>query len=165
MITMHLDELPSVRITELRRSDTITPDMACVSVTLQGSDGVPVTTEVRNICIRMRSGGFRQFVYGRCGRRAQVLRLHAGRIMCGRCTGLRYWCEGKPAVRRALQSIEGCMATQFHGGPVSHRPMERRARLTASLRRSEAAVRRHFAERYRCRPLSGSEAYAAVLST
>jgi hypothetical protein len=99
----------------------------------------------------MRSGGvFLQFICGYCGRRAQVLRLHAGHIMCGRCTGLRYWCEGKPAVRRAQHRIEWLKARRFHGGPVSHRPgrtIERRAQLTASLRRSEAVVRRHRAGR------------------
>ena len=70
--------------------------------------------------------------------------------MCSRCTGLRYWCEGKPAVRRAQHRIERLKATRFHGGPVSRRPgrtMERRAQLTASLRRSEAVVRRHFSGR------------------
>jgi hypothetical protein len=97
----------------------------------------------------MRSGGvFLQFICGHCGRRAQVLRLHQDRIMCGRCTGLRYWCEGKPAVRRAQHRIKRLKTTRFHGGPVSPRPgrtMERRAQLTASLRRSEAVVRRHRA--------------------
>ena len=70
--------------------------------------------------------------------------------MCSRCTGLRYWCEGKPAVRRAQQRIERLKTTRFHGGPVSHRPgrtMERRAQLAASLHRSEAVVRRDFAGR------------------
>jgi hypothetical protein len=99
----------------------------------------------------MRSGGvFLQFICGHCGGRAQVLRLHRGQVMCGRCTGLRYWCEGKPAVRRAQHRIERLKATRFHGGPVSRRPgrtMERRAQLTASLRRSEAVVRRHRAGR------------------
>jgi hypothetical protein len=76
--------------------------------------------------------------------------LHAGHILCGRCTGLRYWCEGKPAFRRAQHRIERLKATRFHGGSVTRRPgrtMERRAELIASLRRSEAVVRRHFAER------------------
>jgi hypothetical protein len=70
--------------------------------------------------------------------------------MCGRCTGLRYWCEGKPGVRRAQHRIERLKATRFHGGPVSRRPgrtMERRAQLMASLGRSEAVVRQHRARR------------------
>jgi hypothetical protein len=99
----------------------------------------------------MRSGSvFLQFICGSCGRRAQVLRLHTGRIVCGRCTGLRYWCEGKPAVRRARHRIERLKTTRFHGGPVPCRPgrtMERRAQLEAALRRSEAVVRRHYAGR------------------
>jgi hypothetical protein len=148
---MYLDHLPSIRVSDMRRSGALTTDMACVPVTLQGNDAVPVSTEVGVVRIRMRSGGvFLQFICGHCGRRAQVLRLHAGRIMCGRCTGLRYWCEGKPAVRRAQHRIERLKATRFHGGPVSGRvgrSMERRAQLTASLRRSEAVVRRHFAGR------------------
>jgi hypothetical protein len=70
--------------------------------------------------------------------------------MCGRCTGLRYWCEGKPAVLRAQHRIERLKTTRFHGNAVTRRrgrTMERRAQLTASLRRSEAVVRRHFAGR------------------
>jgi hypothetical protein len=73
---MHLGELPSVRITELRRSGTITPDMACIAVTIEGNDGALVSTEVGVVHFRMRSGGvFLQFICRRCGRRAQVLRL------------------------------------------------------------------------------------------
>ena len=147
---VYLDELPSIRITDMRRSGVVGPEMRYVAVTLQADDA-PVSTEVRVVRFRMRSGGlFLQFICGSCGRRAQVLRLHVGRIMCGRCTGLRYWCEGKPALRRAQQRIERLKATRFHGGPVSPRPgrtMERRAQLTASLRRSEAIVRRHVSGR------------------
>jgi hypothetical protein len=148
---MYLDDLPSVRVTDMRRLGALRPDVAHIAVTLQGDDGAPVSTEVGVARFRMRSGGvFLQFICGSCGRRARVLRLHSGRIMCGRCTGLRYWCEGKPAVRRAQHMVECLKATRFHGGPVSQRPgrmMERRAQLTASLRRSEALVRRHFARR------------------
>jgi hypothetical protein len=53
-------------------------------------------------------------------------------------------------VRRAMHRIERLKATRFHGGSVTRRPgrtMERGAQLTASLRRSEAVVRRHFAGR------------------
>jgi hypothetical protein len=148
---MYLDELPTVRVTDLRRSGALRPDVAHVAVTLVGNDGASVSTKVEVVRFCMRSGGlFVQFICGRCGRRAQALRLHVGRIICGRCTGLRYWCEGKPALRRAQHRIERLKAKRFHGGPVSRRPgrtMERRAQLTASLRRSEAVVRRHFSGR------------------
>jgi hypothetical protein len=137
--------------TDMRRTGALTPGMMQIAVTLQGSDGLPISAEVAIARIRMPCGGlFLQFICGSCGRRAQVLRLHGGRIQCRRCTGLRYWCEGKPAVRRAQHRIERLKATRFHGGPVSRRPgrtMERRAQLTASLRRSEAVVRRHRAGR------------------
>ena len=148
---MYLDQLPSVRVTDMRRSGALKPDLDRVAVTLHGNDGVLVSSEVRVVRVRMRSGVvFVQFICGSCARRAQVLRLHAGRLMCGRCTGLRYWCEGKSAVRRAQHRIERLKVTRFHGDPVSRRPghtMERRAQLTLSLRRSEAVVRRHFAGR------------------
>jgi hypothetical protein len=151
LLAMYLHQLPSIRVTEFRRSSALTPDITRTAVTLQGDDGTPVSSEVRVARVRMRSGVvFLQFICRQCGRRAQVLRLHAGRIMCGRCTGLRYWCEGKPAVRRAQHRIERLKTTRFHGGPVSGRPgrtMERRIQLAASLRRSEAVVRRHFAGR------------------
>jgi hypothetical protein len=149
--SMYVDDLPSVRIADIRRSGDLTPDMDCVAVTLQGDDGSSLSANVGVVRFRMRSGGvFLQFICGRCGQRAQVLRLHAGRIICSRCTRLRYWCEGKPAVRRAQHRIERLKATRFHGSPVSRRPgrtMERRAQLTASLRRSEGVVRRHFSGR------------------
>jgi hypothetical protein len=109
---MYLDELPSVRVTELRRSGALTPKVTHVAVTLQGDDGAPVSKQVGVARILMRSSVvFLQFVCGRCGRLARILRLHAGHIMCGRCTGLRYWCEGKPAVRRAQHRIERLKAT------------------------------------------------------
>jgi hypothetical protein len=120
---MHLDELPSVRVTDMRRSGGLTPDMSHISVTLHGDDGSPVSTAVPVVRVRMRSGAvFLQFICGYCGRRARILRLYAGRVMCGRCTGLRYWCEGKPAVRRAQHRVERLKATRFHGSPVSRRP-------------------------------------------
>jgi hypothetical protein len=149
--SMYVDELPSVRVTDMRRSGILTPYMTRAAVMLKRDDGTSVSSEVQVARVRMRSGGyFLQFICGSCGRRAQVLRLHGGRITCRRCTGLRYWCEGKPAVRRAQHRIERLKATRFHGGPVSSRAgrtMERRAQLTASLRRSEAVVRRYFSGR------------------
>jgi hypothetical protein len=158
---MYLDELPSIRIRDMRRSGIVGPEMRYVAVTLQARDAL-VSTEVRVVRFRMRSGGvFLQFV---CGRRARVLRLHEAHIVCGRCTGLRYWCEGKPAVRRAQHRITRLKATRFHGGPVSRRPgrtMERRAQLTASLRRSAAIVRRHVSGRIlvalKARPVDSDE--------
>jgi hypothetical protein len=149
---MYLDDLPSTCVADLRRCGALTPDTKRVEVSLQGNDGLPVSTEARIVRFHMRSGGvFLQFICGSCGRRARILRLHAGHIMCSRCTGLRYWCEGKPAVRRAQQRIERLKATRFHGGPVSRRPgrtMERRAqahRVPASIRgRGASAPRRAY---------------------
>jgi hypothetical protein len=148
---MYLDKIRLVRVTDMRGSGPLTLDMDRVAVTLQGDDGAPVSTEVGVVPVRMRPGNvFLQFICGSCGRRTQVPRLHAGRTLCGRCTGLRYFCEGKPAVRCAQRRIERLKATRFNGGPGSHRPgrsMERRAQLMTSLRWSEAVARRHFAGR------------------
>jgi hypothetical protein len=165
---MYLDELPSVRVTDMRRSGALTPGLDRVTVTLHGNDGALVSSEVGVARIPMRSGVvFLQFICGSCGRRAQVLRLHADRIVCGRCTGLRYWCEGKPAVRRAQHRIERLKTTRFHGGPVTRRPgrtMERRSQLIASLRRSDSVVRRHLAGRVlvALKAELGSESDAAI---
>jgi hypothetical protein len=68
--------------------------------------------------------------------------------MCGPCTGLRYWCEGKPAVWRAGRKIERLrrhvsIAAAFRLAPGARS----RLALLAALRRSEAVVRRHFARR------------------
>jgi hypothetical protein len=85
---MYLDELPSVRVTELRRSGALSPQMTRVAVTLQGEDGTAVSSEIGVARIRMRSGViFLQFLCGSCGRRARILRLYAGHIMCGRLNG------------------------------------------------------------------------------
>jgi hypothetical protein len=43
--------------------------------------------------------------YRSYGRRAQILRLHAARILCGRW--LRYLCEGTAAIRRARHRSSG----------------------------------------------------------
>jgi hypothetical protein len=105
---MYLDQLPCVRVTDLRRSAALTSDMTHIAVTLQGDDGAGVSSEVRVVHFRMRSGGvFLQFLCERCGPRAHHVRA-----------GFRYWCEGKPAVRRAQHRIERLKATRFHGAPV-----------------------------------------------
>jgi hypothetical protein len=132
---MYIDELPSVGIADLRRSGELTPGMECVAVTLQETADAPVSTEVGVVHVLMRSGGFfLQFICGHCGQRAQVLRLYAGQIMCGRCTGLRYWCEGKPAVRRAQHRIERLEATRFHG-VHSHAARDSQWSVAPNLRR------------------------------
>jgi hypothetical protein len=157
-------QIRSVRVTDMRRSGALTLDMTRITVTIRGNDNASVSTEVGIVGVRMRSGNaFLQFICGSCGRRAQVLRLHAGRILCGRCAGLRYWCEGKPAVRRAQHRIERLKVTRFHGGPGSHRPgrsMERRARLMTSLRWSEAVVRRPLAGRILTAPKDEPRSHA-----
>ena len=67
------------------------PDLSHVTVSIQGNDGVPVSTAIGVARIRMRSSiVFLQFACGHCGRRTQVLRLHAGSVIRGRCTGFRY---------------------------------------------------------------------------
>jgi hypothetical protein len=50
---MYLDQLPSVRITELRRAGTLTPNMTHIVVTLQGNDGAQGSTEVSVVRFRM----------------------------------------------------------------------------------------------------------------
>jgi hypothetical protein len=52
---MYLDQLPSIRVTELRRSGGLTPDMTRTAVTLQGDDGTPVSSEVQVVRVRMMS--------------------------------------------------------------------------------------------------------------
>jgi hypothetical protein len=55
---MYLDELPSVRVTGMRRSGALTPDATRIAVTLQGDDGVPVSTKVGVARVRMRLAPF-----------------------------------------------------------------------------------------------------------
>jgi len=132
---MDLGHLPSIRVSDMRRSAALTMHMAQIRVTLQGSDGTQISTEVGVVRFRMRSGGvFLQFIWGCCGQRAQVLQLHESGIMCGRVFAI-----GAKASQRFV-AIERLKAMRFHGGPVTQCPgrmMERREELMAALRRSK----------------------------
>jgi hypothetical protein len=54
---MYLDDLPSTRVTDMRRSGALTPEMTRVTVTLQRDEGVPISTEVSVAHVRMHSSG------------------------------------------------------------------------------------------------------------
>jgi hypothetical protein len=144
-LSMYLDQLLSVRVTDMRRSGALIPRMTRITATLQGDDGASVSDEVGVVRFRMRSGGvFLQFICGHCGRRAQVLRLYAGRILCGRCTAFAT-CAGAslrfaaPGVGLSGLRRHGITAVQF----CAVRGARWRVALSSqpSLRRSEAVVR------------------------
>ena len=97
-LSMYQNQIPSVWVTNMRRSGTLMPELDRVSVALKEDDGALASSDDSVARIGMRSGViFLEFLFGACRRRAQVLRLHSR--SCGRCAGLHCWC--KPAVRRA----------------------------------------------------------------
>jgi hypothetical protein len=135
---MYLDELPSARVTEMRRTGTLTPDVASVAVAVQGDDGTTFSTEVRVVGFACALAASSSNSYADVA--ASALKSFDC-MRAGSCAdGSSLLCEGKPAVRRAQHRIERLKAMRFHGGPVTQRPgrtMERREELMAALRRSK----------------------------
>jgi hypothetical protein len=139
------DELPSITATQLRRAGVLRAGAKSIRVSLGDAEVV-----VGVMLQRFPNGGYWWLlVCPGCDRPVKVLRLFEGRIVCWRCVGLRHGSECLRPVRRAQRRIE-LLREHLNGGPARLRPgrtMERRAQLIASLRRSEAVVRRHRAGR------------------
>ena len=91
-------------------------------------------------------GGWSFFQCPQCERRARVLKLHDGAVMCWRCCaarGVRYRsASGSPVERDAARVARlKRLREQLDGGPARLRPrqgraLDRRRELTLSLRRS-----------------------------
>jgi hypothetical protein len=130
---------------QLRRAGELTTGTTSIRVRL-GEAEVVVGVELR----RFPNGGYWWLLVCPCCRRSvKVLRLFESRIACWRCVGLRHGSECLRPVRRAQRRIE-LLRARLDAGPARLRPgrtVERRTQLMASLRRSEAVVRRHRAGR------------------
>jgi hypothetical protein len=91
-------------------------------------------------------GGWSFFTCPRCGRRARVLKVHDGAVMCWRCCaarGARYRsASGPPMERDAARVARLKRLREFLDGdparlhPRPGRSLDRRRELTVSLRRA-----------------------------
>jgi hypothetical protein len=142
---MKQDDLPSVTAVQLRRAGELTTGTRNLRVKLGEVEAV-----VGIVLRRFPNGGYWWLLTCPCCcRPVKVLRAFPDRIACWRCVGLRHGSECLRPVRRAQRRIE-LLRARLNNFPARLRPgrsMERRAQLLASLRRSEAVVRRHRAGR------------------
>ena len=140
------DDLPTVRIPHLRASGAITSETSVVSVRLGGVEKtVSVTLQ------RFPNGGsWSLFFCPCCGRKARVLRLLCGEVLCWRCCvrrGVRFRCEPMSIRQRAERRIPKLRAmleseVSLRLKPVLWGKLERRSRLQAALERAEYVVKR-----------------------
>jgi hypothetical protein len=72
----------------MRRSGALTLDMAGIAVTRPRDDGAPVSTEVGVVRFRMRSGSVFLHLRAWWSALKSFGCMHAGSILCWRCTGL-----------------------------------------------------------------------------
>ena len=139
------DDLPAIKISRLRALDIITADTTEFLVRLGDVEQVVAVT-LRKF---PNQGSWSLFVCPTCGRRAQVLRLLNGVLVCRRCCidrGSRHRCELMGLWHRAEHRIPKLRA--MLESPVSLRlkpstlwgKLERRSRLEAALREAEFRV-------------------------
>ena len=128
---MYLDDLPSVRITDMRRSGALRSDMGRVAVTLQGQDDALVSIEVgvaAFVCVQAASScnSSADFADG-------ALRSFACMLVASYAGAALAFATGVRASLRCAAPCKGLSGSRRHGsigGPVSRRPgrtMERRA--------------------------------------
>ena len=142
------DDLPAIKISRLRALDIITADTTEFLVRL-GEVEQRVAVTLRKF---PNQGSWSLFVCPACGRRAQVLRLLDGAVVCRHCCirrGSRHRCELMGLRQRAEQRIPKLRAMLESPVPLRLKPstlwgkLERRKRLEAALRRCEFIVGQH----------------------
>lgn len=130
------DDLPTVRVSPLRASGWITPDMKSVLVAFTKGDEVHAR-EVRLSHRKFPNGGsWSFFLCPTCSRRARTLRLYDGRAVCCRCDGLLLRCQMEG--RGTRERIERLRNQLYGPKPARHR----RKALEMSLRRALIVDRR-----------------------
>jgi hypothetical protein len=141
-----IDDLPFVSISRLRATGVITVETTEFLVKLGDAEQVFGVTLRKFPC-----GGSYSFFACGCGRRARVLRLLNGAIMCCLCCisrGVRYRCEPTGSSKRAALRIPKLIAMleskeSLRLKPVLYGTMERRARHEAALQRNLMILKRH----------------------
>jgi len=143
MVTLQ-DDLPSISISRLRASGAITAEMTRTTIGI-----ADVEADVGLQLVRLANGGCPH-----CGRRARVLKLLDGCVLCWRCChrrGARYHVWTVSPKRRAEFRIPKLRAMLESETPLRLKPQQlrysklaRRKRLTASLRRAEYVVSKQW---------------------
>jgi hypothetical protein len=142
VVSKYRDDLPAVRASRLRASDTITDETAAFLVQLGHVERV-----VGVSLLKFPNGGvWSLFICPTRGQRAQTLRLHLDDIVCpGCCTrrGIRRRADTMSIRKRAELRIPKLRAMLESETPLRLKPstlwgtMERRSRLEAALRECE----------------------------
>ena len=136
------DDLPFVKVSRLRATGAITPESASVLIAFgDGDDALKREVKVINRLFPIRGkegkrGSWSLFICPSCSRRAMVLRLYDGRVVCIRCDGLLQ--------RQQMGDKSGRIARlreKLYGG----QPIVKRRALEASLRKALIAERRRKA--------------------
>jgi hypothetical protein len=145
------DDLPAVRIPRLRALGLVTPEMN--EFVVRFGDVVKIV-DLQHLKFPS-GGGWSFFVAPCCGRKARVLRLLDGAVICCKCCkrrGIRHRCEPTSVKRRAELSVSRLRAIleskeSLRLKPVLWGTMERRKRHEAALARCEFILSR--GQRYR----------------
>jgi hypothetical protein len=138
------DDLPTVRLPRLRASGVITPETTEFLVRLGDVEQTVGVTLQRFA----NQGSWSLFVAPCCGRKARVLRLLCGQVLCTRCCadrGVRPRADPMSVRQRAEHRIPKLRAMLQSEQSLRLKPhlfgtMERRKRLEVALRRAELFV-------------------------
>jgi hypothetical protein len=150
------DDLPAVRIPRLRALGLVTPEM--IGFVVRFGD-MAQTVDLQHLKFPS-GGGWSFFVAPCCGRKARILRLLDGAVICCKCCvrrGMRWRCEPMGVKRRAELSVSRLSAMLESEEPLRLKPstlwgkMERRSRFEAALRKAEFRVAQSGIVRARAR--------------
>jgi hypothetical protein len=144
------DDLPSISISRLRATGAVTAEMTRTTIGI-----ADVEVEVGLELVKFANGGsWSFFLCPFCGRKARILKLLEGCVLCWVCChrrGARYrvWRNGGLRQRAELRipklraQLESSTSLRLKSGLWG--TMERRSRLEARLRRAEYIVAQHMA--------------------
>ena len=139
------DDLPAVRMPRLRALGVVTPEMNEFVVRL---GDVVQSVDLQHLKFP-NGGGWSFFVAPCCGRKARILRLLDGVVICCKCCvrlGVRWRCEPASVKQRAALSVSRLSAMLESEEPLRLKPstlwgkLERRSRYEAALREAEFRV-------------------------
>jgi hypothetical protein len=139
------DDLPVVKISRLRALDLVTAETTEFLVRLGDVEKLVAVTLRRF----PNQGSWSLFVCPTCGKRAQVLRLLNGALVCRSCCirrGIRCRCEPISVRRRAelrIPKLREMLESKEHLRLKPHlrySKLERRERILAALRKAELLV-------------------------
>ena len=144
-----IDDLPAVKLSFLRASGTITPEMTRATIRL-GEKDFTVGLTLRKF---PNGGSWSLFICPRCNGRTNILRLLDDQPTCKRCCikrGIRYMIEPMGARRRAAHSFSKRLEqlntiARLH--PRLGRTLDKRPQLENALRMHLLTLRETKARR------------------